>query len=152
MNCGPDWYWSVIEQAVDIEPHHSALGVAHSASAQEDIRYHVEEGFSHIIPWKEMKKLKPKICKPPFHHYPLLPAISPHNFTIPRIKIRPLQISKPLIFQVWYFLTFPNHIDNNLRKQQFQGTCLLDLKVHYWQLCNYLLIWFPEHHFLCHFL
>ena len=66
VNCGPDWDWNVIKQAVSREPHNIALEAAHPASVQEEIRYQVEEGFSQIIPWGEMKKMKPNICRPPF--------------------------------------------------------------------------------------
>ena len=63
MNCGPDWDWNIIEQAVDRGPHQSALDTEHVTTVKEEIIYQVEAGFLHIIPWEEVKILNPKKLK-----------------------------------------------------------------------------------------
>ena len=63
VNCGPDWDWIVIEQSVARGPHRSLMDTEHEATVKEDIQYQVEAGFSQIIPWEEVHKLKPKDMK-----------------------------------------------------------------------------------------
>jgi hypothetical protein len=63
VNCGPDWEWHVIAQAVARGPHRSALDPENAATVKEDIQYQVDAGFSEIFTWEEVQKLRPKTLK-----------------------------------------------------------------------------------------
>jgi hypothetical protein len=63
VDCGPDWDWDVIEQAVARGPHRSALDPENAATVQEDVQYQVDAGFSQIFTWEEVQKLRPKKLK-----------------------------------------------------------------------------------------
>jgi hypothetical protein len=49
VDCGPDWEWDVVEQAVARGPHRSALEPENIALVQEGIQYQVDAGFSRIM-------------------------------------------------------------------------------------------------------
>jgi hypothetical protein len=59
VDCGPDWEWSVIEQAVARGPHKSALEPENLATVHEDIKYQADAGFSRIVLWSELQALRP---------------------------------------------------------------------------------------------
>jgi hypothetical protein len=63
VDCGPDWEWDVIEQAVARGPHKSAMEPDNIALVHEDIKYQVEAGFSKIMLWSDIKKLRPHNLK-----------------------------------------------------------------------------------------
>jgi len=63
VDCGPDWEWDVIEQAVTRGPHKSAMEPNNIALVHEDIQYQVDAGFSRIMLWSDLKKLRPKNLK-----------------------------------------------------------------------------------------
>jgi hypothetical protein len=63
VDCGPDWEWDVIEQAVRRGPHQSALDPASIALVHEDIQYQVDAGFSRVVSWTDLQKLRPSNLK-----------------------------------------------------------------------------------------
>jgi hypothetical protein len=63
VDCGPDWEWDVIEQAVARGPHQSAMEPDNIALVHEDIQYQVDAGFSKIMLWSELQQLRPKNLK-----------------------------------------------------------------------------------------
>jgi hypothetical protein len=63
VDCGPDWEWDVIEQAVARGPHRSAMEPENIALVHEDIKYQVDAGFSRIMLWSDLQKLRPRNLK-----------------------------------------------------------------------------------------
>jgi hypothetical protein len=63
VDCGPNWEWDVIEQAVARGPHRSALEADNIALVHEDIQYQVDAGFSTIMLWSDLQKLRPSNLK-----------------------------------------------------------------------------------------
>jgi hypothetical protein len=59
IDCGPDWNWEAIEAAVTWGPHRSALEPENVALVHEDIKYQVNAGFSTIMMWEDIKRLRP---------------------------------------------------------------------------------------------
>jgi hypothetical protein len=63
VDCGPDWTWQVIEQAVARGPHHSAMEPDNIKLVHEDIQYRVDAGFFQIMLWSDVQKLWPSNLK-----------------------------------------------------------------------------------------
>jgi hypothetical protein len=63
VDCGPDWEWDVIEQAVARGPHPSALEDDNIALVHDDLQYQVDAGFSRIMLWSDLEKLRPSNLK-----------------------------------------------------------------------------------------
>jgi hypothetical protein len=63
VDCGPDWEWDVIEQAVARGPHRSAMEPDNIKLVHEDIQYQVDAGFSRIMLWSDLQKLQPRNLK-----------------------------------------------------------------------------------------
>ncbi len=63
VNYGPDWSWEVIEAAVAQGPHPTASTPEALEVFKEDIKYQVRVGFSKVISWEELKKLRTKNLK-----------------------------------------------------------------------------------------
>jgi hypothetical protein len=63
VDCGPDWKWETIEEAVRRGPHKSAMDPESLLTAQEDIAYQVQAGFCQIYPWEELQRLRPAQLK-----------------------------------------------------------------------------------------
>jgi hypothetical protein len=63
VDCGPDWDWQVIEKAVARGPHISAMDADNIALVHEDIQYQVDAGFSKIMLWSDLKRLRPRKLK-----------------------------------------------------------------------------------------
>jgi hypothetical protein len=63
VDCGPDWGWDVIEQAVRRGPHQSALDPANIALVHEEIQYQVDAGFSRVVSWSDLQELRPAKLK-----------------------------------------------------------------------------------------
>jgi hypothetical protein len=58
VDCGLDWGWDVIEQAVRRGPHQSALGPTNIALVHKDIQYQVDAGFSGVLSWSALQELR----------------------------------------------------------------------------------------------
>jgi hypothetical protein len=63
VDCGPNWEWEIVEQAVARGPHRSAMEKDNIALVHEDIQYQVDAGFSRIVLWSDLKKLRPPKLK-----------------------------------------------------------------------------------------
>jgi hypothetical protein len=63
VDCGPDWEWEAIEQAVARGPHRSALEQENIALVHEDIQYQVDAGFSKIVLWEDLQRTRPRNLK-----------------------------------------------------------------------------------------
>jgi hypothetical protein len=63
VDCGPDWDWTTIEEAVRRGPHQSALEPESLITAQEDIAYQVQAGFCQIYAWEDLQTLRPRGLK-----------------------------------------------------------------------------------------
>lgn len=63
VDCGPDWEWEVIQQAVARGPHRSAMETENIALVHEDIQYQVDAGFSRIVLWSDLQKQRPSKLK-----------------------------------------------------------------------------------------
>ncbi len=63
VDCGPDWTWEVIEAAVARGPHPTACTHEAIALFEEDIEYQRQAGFCKVIPWEELKQLRPPNLK-----------------------------------------------------------------------------------------
>jgi hypothetical protein len=63
VNCGPDWSWDAIEAAVACGPHPTACTPDAYALFNEDIAYQVKAGFSTVMLWDDVKRLRPKNLK-----------------------------------------------------------------------------------------
>jgi hypothetical protein len=63
VDCGPDWRWDIVEQAVARGPHRSSMEKENIALVHEDIQYQVDAGFSRIMLWSELQKIRPPKLK-----------------------------------------------------------------------------------------
>jgi hypothetical protein len=59
VDCGPDWTWDVIKAAVARGPHPMACTPKAIALFKDDIEYQRQAGFCKVIPWEELKRLRP---------------------------------------------------------------------------------------------
>jgi hypothetical protein len=63
VDCGPDWEWDAVLAAVARGPHISAMDPENIPLVHEDVQYQVDAGFSKIVLWDDLKKLKPRKLK-----------------------------------------------------------------------------------------
>jgi hypothetical protein len=63
VDCGPDWEWETVLAAVARGPHISAMDPENMETVHADIQYQVDAGFSRIVLWDDLKKLKPRKLK-----------------------------------------------------------------------------------------
>jgi hypothetical protein len=63
VDCGPEWTWEVIKAAVARGPHPTACTHEAIALYEEDIEYQRQAGFCKVIPWEELKQLRPPNLK-----------------------------------------------------------------------------------------
>jgi hypothetical protein len=63
VDCGEDWSWQVIQQAVLQGPHRSATTKDSIDLLREDIEYQVKAGFSEIISWEKLQRIRPRRLK-----------------------------------------------------------------------------------------
>ncbi len=63
VDCGPDWIWDVIKAAIVRGPHPTACTLEAIALFEEDIEYQRRAGFCKVIPWEELKQLRPPNLK-----------------------------------------------------------------------------------------
>ena len=63
VDCGPDWAWDVIEAAVDRGPHPTACTPDAHELFRADIDYQVTAGFSKVMLWEDIRKLRPSNLK-----------------------------------------------------------------------------------------
>jgi hypothetical protein len=59
VDCRPNWTWDVIKAAVARGPHPTACTHKATALFEEDIGYQRQAGFCKVIPWEELKQLRP---------------------------------------------------------------------------------------------
>ncbi len=88
VDCGPDWNWDVIEAAIERGPHPTTRTPEAVALFEEDIEYQRKAGFCKVIPWDEIKRLRPPNLK-----------ISPVA-AVPQVGRRP-RIILDLLFPVY---------------------------------------------------
>jgi hypothetical protein len=58
VDCGPDWEWEVINQAVLHGPHQSALDLTNITLVHQDIQYQVDAGFLRVVLWSDLEKVE----------------------------------------------------------------------------------------------
>jgi hypothetical protein len=58
VDCGPNWEWEIVEQAVARGPHCSSMEKENIALVHEDIQYQVDAGFLRIMLWSELQKVR----------------------------------------------------------------------------------------------
>ncbi len=63
VDCGPDWSWDVIEAAIKRGPHPMACTSNAHDLFKEDIAYQVMAGFSKVMLWEDVKRLRPQNLK-----------------------------------------------------------------------------------------
>jgi hypothetical protein len=64
IDCGPDWEWNFIEAAAAAwGPHRSALELGKVELVHEDIQYQVDAGFSWIVMWEDIQRIRPSKLK-----------------------------------------------------------------------------------------
>jgi hypothetical protein len=63
VDCGRPWPIEVTEQAVLRGPHPSAMTAESLELFEEDIAYQVKAGFCEIMPWEQLKRLRPNSLK-----------------------------------------------------------------------------------------
>lgn len=63
VDCGEDWTWEAIEEAVARGPHRSALTPESLELFSTDIEYQRKAGFLTVIPWSEVRQLRPRHLK-----------------------------------------------------------------------------------------
>ena len=63
VDCGPDWSWEVIEAAIARGPHPTARTPDAIALFKEDIEYQVNAGFSKVMLWEDVRRLRPSNLK-----------------------------------------------------------------------------------------
>jgi hypothetical protein len=63
VDCGLDWQWDTVLAAVARGPHRSALDPENIALVHEDVQYQVDAGFSKIVLWEDLNRLKPRTLK-----------------------------------------------------------------------------------------
>ncbi len=88
VDCGPDWTWDVIVAAVLQGPHPTVCTPEAIALFEEDIEYQRQAGFCKVIPWEELRRLRPSNLK-------ISPVVA-----VPQVGHRP-QIILELSFPVY---------------------------------------------------
>jgi hypothetical protein len=63
VDCGKNWEWTVIEQAVARGPHISAMTPEAIELVKEDVAYQVKAGYARVFTWAELKQMRPKKLK-----------------------------------------------------------------------------------------
>jgi hypothetical protein len=63
VDCGDPWAWETIAAAVEQGAHKLARSDESIALVKEDIEYQVKAGYAEVIPWKELRRLRPKQLK-----------------------------------------------------------------------------------------
>ncbi len=63
VDCGPDWDWEVIEAAAARGPYPTATTPDAIALFKEDIAYQVKAGFSRVMLWEDLQRLRPTNLK-----------------------------------------------------------------------------------------
>jgi hypothetical protein len=63
VDCGKNWKWAVIEQAVARGPHVSAMTPDAIALVREDVAYQVKAGYARLFTWAELQQMRPKKLK-----------------------------------------------------------------------------------------
>ncbi len=63
VDCGLDWDWVVIKVAVARGPHPTATTPDAIALFKEDIAYQVKAGFSWVMLWEDLQRLRPTNLK-----------------------------------------------------------------------------------------
>jgi hypothetical protein len=63
VDCGEEWVWETVEAAVANGPHKSATTAESIALGREDMDYQVRAGYTKIITWKDLVRLRPKNLK-----------------------------------------------------------------------------------------
>ncbi len=63
VDCGPEWSWEVVEAAVARGPHPTATTADAIALFKADIAYQVKAGFSRVMLWEEVQRLRPPNLK-----------------------------------------------------------------------------------------
>jgi hypothetical protein len=63
VDCGLNWEWENVEQAVARGPHCGSMEKENIALVHEDIQYQVDAGFLRIMLWSELQKLRPPKLK-----------------------------------------------------------------------------------------
>ena len=63
VDCGPDWAWDVIDAAVERGPHPTACTPEAHELFKADIAYQVTAGFSKVMLWEDVRKLRPPNLK-----------------------------------------------------------------------------------------
>jgi hypothetical protein len=63
VDCGEDWEWDVVETAVERGPHPTANTEQSWQLFADDIVYQQKAGFSKVMLWEDLKKLRPKNLK-----------------------------------------------------------------------------------------
>jgi hypothetical protein len=63
VDCGPDWSWDAIKAAIEHSPHPTACTPDAHNLFKENITYQVGAGFSNVMLWDDIKRLRPKNLK-----------------------------------------------------------------------------------------
>jgi hypothetical protein len=63
VDCGEPWEWATVEAAVQQGAHKSALSPESIQLVNEDVTYQVDAGYAKIVPWEELRKLRPPQLK-----------------------------------------------------------------------------------------
>jgi hypothetical protein len=63
VDCGEAWEWATVEAAVAQGAHKSATSPESIALVKEDVAYQVKAGYAEVIPWNELRKLRPPTLK-----------------------------------------------------------------------------------------
>jgi hypothetical protein len=63
VDCGPDWSWDNIEVAVARGPHPTISTPDAVTLFADDIAYQVKAGFSRVMLWEDIKRLRPTNLK-----------------------------------------------------------------------------------------
>jgi hypothetical protein len=58
VDCGPDWSWENVEEAVPCGPHPTASTLEAISLFKEDIAYQVKAGFCKVMLWEDIRKLR----------------------------------------------------------------------------------------------
>jgi hypothetical protein len=96
VDCGPDWSWEVIKAVIERGPHPTAR--THNAIAlfKEDIEYQANAGFSKVMLWDDVKRLRPRNLK--ISTVALIPQVGPRGRII-------LNLSSPVYQDVHRVVT-----------------------------------------------
>ena len=63
VDCGPAWSWNAIKAAIKHGPHPTACTSDTHDLFKEDITYQVTAGFSKVMLWEEVERLRPANLK-----------------------------------------------------------------------------------------